>query len=493
MASYVKFVRGSLAAYNNLTTKDNDTLYFLNEGWLYLGNKLISKPGIGEIKETLKLTDLQDVLIKEGIDCDSLLMYRPDSNGGEGSWEAFSFDDLTFQKATNNSDGLSGLVPAPKAGEQDYFLSGDGTWKPAAASSQVFQVEPGASEDHLTAIARVTSGKPLSGSDIAIVKDFIAKDKNEISKYAYTAYVYDKKSLRWEAMDGNYNAENVYFKNNLIFTENVGSIAIPASGSIEVATQGKNIKEVMEYIFSKEKNPNIVMPSVVLNVPESGEYEVGTKIIPTYSVELDPGSYEFGPDTGVAAISYSVTATDVIDPLTTQEGQFEEIEIGDSTQYYITATITHTTGNQPKTNLNNIYEEGQIAAGSVYTTSAVISGYRPFYYGVDTTGGVLNSALIKTLINGGIYDDQKIITFDASKHNGAKRFIIAIPSSSTRRGIVSARIISSMYADVMAEYKKMQYGLTIGGVNNYNPTAYDVWVYEPASIASNEVHEIILS
>jgi hypothetical protein len=43
--SYVKFLRGTESAFNKLTTKDNDTLYFIynsedaSKGSLWLGNK----------------------------------------------------------------------------------------------------------------------------------------------------------------------------------------------------------------------------------------------------------------------------------------------------------------------------------------------------------------------------------------------------------------------------------------------------------------------
>lgn len=45
--NYVKFLRGTPNAYEQLTPKDNDTLYFVSEtnadrGVLYLGEKLIS-------------------------------------------------------------------------------------------------------------------------------------------------------------------------------------------------------------------------------------------------------------------------------------------------------------------------------------------------------------------------------------------------------------------------------------------------------------------
>jgi hypothetical protein len=58
-------------------------------------------------------------------------------------------------------------------------------------------------------------------------------------------------------MDGNYNAENVYFKNDFIFTEPVGTVNIPESGSTTVAAAGKNIKEFLSSLFAQEENPMI--------------------------------------------------------------------------------------------------------------------------------------------------------------------------------------------------------------------------------------------
>jgi hypothetical protein len=47
LANYVKFLRGTPAAYANLAEKNKDTLYFIYEedesnGLLYLGSKLIA-------------------------------------------------------------------------------------------------------------------------------------------------------------------------------------------------------------------------------------------------------------------------------------------------------------------------------------------------------------------------------------------------------------------------------------------------------------------
>jgi len=65
MANYVKFLRGTPTAYNNLSHKDPDTLYFIHDpsssiGKLYLGDKLIA----GSISDTGVvdyLSELKDV------------------------------------------------------------------------------------------------------------------------------------------------------------------------------------------------------------------------------------------------------------------------------------------------------------------------------------------------------------------------------------------------------------------------------------------------
>jgi hypothetical protein len=63
---YIKFMRGTTTAYNNLKTKDANTLYFLSdkdneEGALYLGTKLIAGPD--DCSGIHSLRDLSDVLI----------------------------------------------------------------------------------------------------------------------------------------------------------------------------------------------------------------------------------------------------------------------------------------------------------------------------------------------------------------------------------------------------------------------------------------------
>ena len=69
MANYVKFMRGTLAAWNKLPieNRNSDTLYFIAdaddaEALLYLGNKLIAG-GSADVS-AVTLDDLSDVVIK---------------------------------------------------------------------------------------------------------------------------------------------------------------------------------------------------------------------------------------------------------------------------------------------------------------------------------------------------------------------------------------------------------------------------------------------
>ena len=65
--------------------------------------------------------------------------------------------------------------------------------------------------------------------DTGIVKTLIKDDK-----FSYTGYVYSETG--WTAMDGNYNAENVYFDENIIVTRNVGNVTTSNNIPVEIKT-----------------------------------------------------------------------------------------------------------------------------------------------------------------------------------------------------------------------------------------------------------------
>lgn len=142
--NYVKFMRGTQALYDSLATKDQDTLYFVYEnvnaetGKLYLGNKLISGSSSNPSGD-ISINDVTDIIVNNETLADGdLLVYDPTAGeNGEGAWvnkpvaEALQVPVMTGATAT--SDGISGLVPVPTAGDQLKFLRGDGTWAAVTA------------------------------------------------------------------------------------------------------------------------------------------------------------------------------------------------------------------------------------------------------------------------------------------------------------------------------------------------------------------------
>lgn len=136
LAGYVKFLRGTPAAWESIINPDSDTLYFIAEGEsttgkLYLGSKLIAD---GETVTITKLDELEDVIIGAGVPADGILIWDNTQNDGEGAWVPTTLDAAfakvvkVFEGATNEKPGKKGLVPAPTAGSQDLYLRGDATW-----------------------------------------------------------------------------------------------------------------------------------------------------------------------------------------------------------------------------------------------------------------------------------------------------------------------------------------------------------------------------
>lgn len=323
---------------------------------------------------------------------------------------------------------------------------------------------------------------PLIKNDIFVVKTLITKDK-----YSFTAYTYD--GTKWCAMDGNYNAENIYFDKDFIVTEAIGTIQSLTNGQATLAANGKNLKQVLVDLFAKEQNPTIIQPSVALTSTTAGAYEVGTSVIPAYSASLDPGSYSFGPATGITANAWEITATDVTTPKTTATGTFDAIIVADDTNYKITAKANFEAGAIPKTNLGNEYADGKIAAGSAQTTSAAITGYRPFFYGVVKTT-TLDSAVIRGLTNGGAYDDAKTVIVDVDSNDGVG-IVVAVPVDSGRAGVKEVLLTTSMNVNITTEYV-VQTDVAVEGKDGYTAKPYKVYFYKPAQLTAGQTHKITL-
>ena len=347
-------------------------------------------------------------------------------------------------------------------------------------AAQNFDVVPENEETDVAAITRVVGAAELHVGDTAIVKRVISGDKT-----SYTAYVYDGE---WKAMDGNYNAKNVYFDKNLTYTANIGVKTVPSSGSGTIAAEGKNIEEVLASILAEEKNPSKTAPTVTIGTQTNfGTFEIGTKKNLVYGATLSAGSYTYGPATGITAQSWEASCTGIEDKKSTASGTFENV-VAEATPKKITVKATYNEGAVPVTNLGNPYPEGKIAAGTASKDSNELKGVRYMFWGPMTDADMaLNSANIRALAHKQASGTGTLGTFGAGA--GAKKVVVAVPAG---RKITKVLMPSALNADVTALFVKHGSQSSVEGAEGYTAATYDVYVYQPASIDAGETYSVVI-
>lgn len=350
--------------------------------------------------------------------------------------------------------------------------------------TQIYELTTSAGQTHEEVITVATDGKEVVSGDIAIVKDLIAGE-GEGAKYQHTAYVYN--GTAWAAMDGNYNAENVYFDKDLITTSAVGNITL-TNGQATIAATGKNLKQVFDTIFVKEKNPSVTQPSVSVSLANAGAKEVGTKVTPSYTATFNSGKYEFGPATGCSITSWSVTDTNNAEPLSTAAGSFAEITVADNTNYKVTATGNFSEGVVPVTNVGNKYAAGKIAAGSKSATSSAITGYRNSFYGTLTEKGEITSDIIRSLnkSNKALTNGS---TFGITIPVGAMRVVFAYPA--TLRDVTSVKDVNGLNAEISGAFTNQV--VSVEGLNGFQGIDYKVYITDFAeAVATANTYNVTI-
>lgn len=325
-----------------------------------------------------------------------------------------------------------------------------------------YSLKPVADQTDAQALGTIESPKD---GDTAIVKRVISGDK-----FSYTAYVYDG---TWKAMDGNYNAENVYFADNLTYTAPIGVLTVPSSGSGTIDSSGKNVKDVLASILAKEKNPDTIQPSASMSSSNIGAYEAGTDVTVQYSISTDPGSYTYGPNpTGVTFSDHKATFNG--ETVTGASGTFTSVKVTDSTNLSISGSVNYSDGAIPVTNLGNNYTSGQIKAGTKTLSKGALTGYRNWFYGYKAGGATidvsaLDSAKIRAL-------DARNGSFPATLNtNKMQQMFFAIPKGrktevSVANNVNGAPCTVTKVTDVMVE-----------GANHFDAVAYDVWYVNNAA------------
>lgn len=358
--------------------------------------------------------------------------------------------------------------------------------------------------------------------NIAIVKRLIVAadaERETEARYSYTAYAYNGEA--WAAMDGNYNAENVYFNDDITFTANIGALTL-ASGKTKgtYESKGKSLEEVLKGIMAKTIAPTIRQPSysldsITANVGTS--VEIGTKVTQLkWNASYNDGYYSYksnNASTGDFVDSTSAGCTATYSMSCDKEGTTGDEAKQDgtwtlTTPFQVTSTSEATVGtisttckisDSPRIPLNNIGDEvsGRImnVADKTGSKSFKVTGYRAWFCGYKNGDNAIKNpateAADATLITGdqiralgnsangswlgsmNVSQMQQMF-FAAPKGKGYKPSVA--DSKTTAPQTVQGPI--TVYVKGANDYVAAGDETTNGGV------AYDVWYVNNTSAAS---------
>lgn len=276
--------------------------------------------------------------------------------------------------------------------------------------ANVFQVELEATDlDDEAAINRVVGENEINPGDVAIVKAGIAG-----SAKSYTSYVYDGEN--WSAMDGNYSARNVYFKNNITLAGDYTSVGNIKLSEGTLSTAGQSLEDVMTNIFTKELKDELKTEDPSASISSFTQYyEIGTGGSKSVTLTLNDGEYKNGYSTDPTEPTEGQVVTTVLNDQTTgvvvdtSKTSPYSVTFNGSTKEAANATFTldaptknekteltasgkiwHTQGGVPVSNLKKAYPDQRIAAGQVTSeASAKFRWYIPFYQGFTFSDNVI--------------------------------------------------------------------------------------------------------
>ena len=273
------------------------------------------------------------------------------------------------------------------------------------------------------------------------------------------------------------DASQVMFSQDLVFTEQFGKY-VPSGGKVTVPANGDSLLEVLLNAFATDSNPSITQPSVSINSIDFKAYEVGSNVTPSYTATLNPGSYQYGPATGIAATSWSVV-DNAAEPntLSTASGSFPQMQVVDGTSYSITATASYGAGAIPNTALGQEYANGQIKAGSKSATKGTITGYRNGFYGTLTDTTELTSAVIRGLSGKSNRAVTAGTVWNISIPVGAKRVAFAYPA--TIRDVSSVQDVNGLNAEIKTAFTLIT--VNVLGANDYSGINYKVYYIDYAN------------
>ena len=332
---------------------------------------------------------------------------------------------------------------------------------------------------------------PKAG-DVFVVTTIVSGVTYEQSAYRYTG-------TDWAAMTGAVDADKVMLRDDFTMA---GNFTKSANGTSTLPAKGKSVAAFLEEMLSKRLQPTITAQPSISGFALTGAkaVEAGTSLANANytAATLNPGSYQYGPETGVEASNWKVER--ITDLATTQVASQDAaslaagtddnggagFQIGDqggegvvnSLKYKL--TVTHGAGVTAKDNLGSDSDPAvSIAAGTKTKETGAYTPFRNVFYGASTDKPTLDSAAIRALTPTGKPYAAGTLTINIPA--GAQRVVVACIAGKT--GVTKVINETAMNADVTSTFAKSI--VPVEGAEGYTAVDYNVWVYEPAVAYEN--------
>lgn len=333
----------------------------------------------------------------------------------------------------------------------------------------------------------------LKAGDMFVVVTTVDEVTYEVSTYRYDGE-------NWVSITGNVDADKVILQDNITMAGNYtqfGNLTKNADGTATLNSKGKSVLGVLTEILSKRLQPGTpTQPSISgFNLSGAKAVEAGTSTAQaSYTAgTLNPGSYQYGPETGVTASNWvvqritndgneQIASVDAasLDAGTDNNGGAGFI-IGDQGGENVVSSLrykaiaTHGAGVTADDNLGDDSSPAvSIAAGTKEKTTSAYTPFRNVFYGASTTKPTLDSAAIRALTPTGKAYAAGTLTINVPA--GAQR--VAIACIAGKPGVTKVINETAMNADVTSTF--VQSSVNVEGAEGYTAVAYNVWVFEPA-------------
>lgn len=329
--------------------------------------------------------------------------------------------------------------------------------------------------------------------DVFVVTTTVDDVTYEMSAYWYTG-------TEWTAITGAVDADKVIMREDITLAGDYtqfGNLSKSANGTATLEAQGKSVADVLSEILSKRLQPTITaQPNISgFNLSGAKAVEAGTKLATaSYTAgTLNPGSYQYGPETGVVASNWVVQCiTDLgteqitsVDAASLSAGSDNNggdgFQIGDAGGEGVVSSLkykaiaTHGAGVTAKDNLGSDSSPAvSIASGTKEKTTSAYTPYRNYFYGATADKPTLDSTYIRGLTKSNKAYAAGTVTINVAA--GTQRVCIACLASKT--GVTKVINETAMNADVTSTF--VQSTVDVEGAEGYTAQSYKVWTFEPA-------------